>query len=137
MLRLLHIYINFGFPGMNFNTKGVLEIPREGICIKINMRYINNVSRDIYSCILVPQLCYSPPQVRATPPPPPPPPPFSQFVMAVDVSRLKCWCVAKNTCRRMISLVPRPTSQLRMDYITATRVVGLVSSCTNFCPVIA
>ena len=32
------------------------------------------------------------------------------------------------------SLVPRPTSQLRMDYITATR-VGLVSSCTNFCPV--
>ena len=33
------------------------------------------------------------------------------------------------------SLVLRPTSQLRMDYITATRVVGLVSSCTNFCPV--
>ena len=33
------------------------------------------------------------------------------------------------------SLVPRPTSQLRMDYITATRIVGLVSSCTNFCPV--
>ena len=34
-----------------------------------------------------------------------------------------------------LSLVPRPTSQLRMNYITATRVVGLVSSCTNFCPV--
>ena len=33
------------------------------------------------------------------------------------------------------SLVPRPTSQMRMDYITATRIVGLVSSCTNFCPV--
>ena len=33
------------------------------------------------------------------------------------------------------NLVPRPTSQLRMDYITATRIVGLVSSCTNFCPV--
>ena len=33
------------------------------------------------------------------------------------------------------SLVPRPTSQLRMDYITATRVVGLVS-CTNFCPAV-
>ena len=38
-------------------------------------------------------------------------------------------------CRSGRSLVPRPTSQLRMDYITATRVVGLVSSCTNFCPV--
>ena len=35
----------------------------------------------------------------------------------------------------LFSLVPRPTSQLRMDYITATRIVGLVSSCTNFCPV--
>ena len=33
------------------------------------------------------------------------------------------------------SLVPRPTSQLRMDYITTTRIVRLVSSCTNFCPV--
>ena len=39
-------------------------------------------------------------------------------------------------CMDVISLVPRPTSQLRMDYITATRVVGLVSSCTNFCPAI-
>ena len=44
-----------------------------------------------------------------------------------------------NPCQKSLiyagSFVPRPTSQLRMDYITATRVVDLVSSCTNFCPV--
>ena len=52
-----------------------------------------------------------------------------------------CTCACKSTGtiqmqdRKDGSLVPRPTSQLRMDYITATRIVGLVSSCTNFCPV--
>ena len=35
--------------------------------------------------------------------------------------------------RQAYSLLPRPTLQLQIEYIT--RVVGLVSSCTNFCPV--
>ena len=55
----VHLY-RIWIPNNEFNTKGVLEITREGISIKINMTYINNASRDI--------LAYSRPPIVLWPP---------------------------------------------------------------------
>ena len=51
-----------------------------------------------------------------------------------------CACVRVCVCARararasVVSCPDPDSQQLRMDYITATWKVGLVSSCTNFCP---
>ena len=82
---------------MNFNTIVVLEITREGIFIKINMRYMNNASRNLLVYPRSPQVQVKPPSlvpqlIKI----------LCKYLMADEISRLKGWCIAIDTCRRLM-----------------------------------